>query len=149
MSDQDFFFDEVPENKKPTKPASKDVASTSAAPAKRASSAAPKAAAPKTVAPVETAEEVRGLDSTALAIAALVGVVGLLLGAILGFLLGGAIAKSSAAAPKSTTQTQTPAATGSTSGVAGPLSSDQTTLPPGHPVVSTPTTGSAVATPTK
>lgn len=138
MSDQDFFFDEEPEGKKTAKPAAK---APSAKPSARTTS--PKAAAP--AAPSVSAAS--SDQSATMAIAALVGVAALLLGAILGFLLGNTVGKSTVAAPKSTAiPTQT---TGSTSsGQAGPLPAGVTTLPPGHPAVTVPT-NTADATTTK
>jgi ABC-type antimicrobial peptide transport system permease subunit len=85
-----------------------------------------------------------------MAVAALVGVAGLLLGAILGFLLGNTVGKASTAAPKaSTTQTQTSTSGSGSSAQPGPLPAGVTTMPPGHPPVSVPTTNAADTTTTK
>lgn len=132
MSDQDFFFDEEPE---PKKPAGKE--------SKPASKPAAPASAPAAPAPSSSGSD----QSTTWAIASLLAVVGLLLGAILGFLLGNTLAKNATTAPVA----NTPAATApsASSGGASALTSEQVQsgLPAGHPAISTPTTGSAVTTP--
>jgi len=74
------------------------------------------------------------------AVAALVGVIGLLLGAILGFLLGSTLAGN--AASSAATPSVTAPVTGGTS--APTLTQDQlttTTLPAGHPAVNASGTG--------
>lgn len=130
MSEQDFFFDEEPEPKAPAAKGAKAPANT---PAKTAAKA-PAKSAPKDSSSVETIPAAGTFDqSTLYAIAALVGVIGLLLGATLGFLLGTTMA--SGTAPSSSTSTTAPAAGGS---AAPALTQDQlttTTLPAGHPKV--------------
>ena len=125
VSEQDFFFDEEPEAKKPAGKDTKPKASSAAA-------------APEPVTSSSFADQ-----STTWAVASLVGVVGLLLGAILGFLLGNSVAKTAVpAAPAITAPTGSPSAAPST------LTSDQVNqgLPAGHPDISKPATGSTDAT---
>jgi hypothetical protein len=140
VSDQDLFFDEEPSDKKPTLPAPK---ATSKAGAQKAvtpkSGAAPAAkSAPSKAAPAAPVVASGGSDSsTMMAVAVLIGVVGLLLGAILGFLLGSAVAKSASAPKSSGAQSQTLDTGSGSTGVAAPLSSGAT-LPPGHPAINAP-----------
>jgi len=145
VSEQDFFFDEEPESTKPAQPAAKTPS------VKPAASSSAKSTSPKVAAPAAASVSPAGSDqSTTMAVAALVGVVGLLLGAILGFLLGNTVAKSTIAAPKSSaTPSQTQTTGSGSSGQAGPLPSGVTTLPAGHPPVNVPTTNTADATPAK
>jgi hypothetical protein len=160
VNDQDFFFDEEPESKKPAqsaaksssaKPAPSAAKSSSAKPASSgaARSSAPNSAKPAVSAPATVASGLAD-QSTTMAVAALVGVGGLLLGAILGFLLGNTVGKASTAAPKATaTPAQTSTSGSGSSAQPGPLPAGVTTLPPGHLPVSVPATNSAAATPTK
>jgi len=69
------------------------------------------------------------------AVAALVGVIGLLLGAILGFLLGSTLA-GNAASSTATPSVSAPAA-GGNAPVLTPEQLTTTTLPAGHPAVTT------------
>ena len=155
MSDQDLFFDEEPSDKKPTLPAPKATPKASTPKASTPKAATPKASTPRGATPnadaslaaksapskaVPAAPVVAsgGSDSsTMMAVAVLIGVVGLLLGAILGFLLGSTVAKSASAPKPSGAQSQTVDTGSGSTGVAAPLSSGAT-LPPGHPAVNTP-----------
>jgi hypothetical protein len=130
VSEQDFFFDDEPEAKGPS--------------AKAPAAKAPSARSPK--APVASPAKVSAAapddQSTTWAIAALIGVIGLLLGAILGFVLGTTLAG------KSATVAATPAPAVATQ-VAPQLTTQQINagqLPAGHPAI--PTT-SVATTPTK
>ena len=150
MSDQDLFFDEEPSDKKPTLPAPKATPKASTPKASTPKAATPKAAtpnadaslaaksAPSKAVPAAPVVASGGSDSsTMMAVAVLIGVVGLLLGAILGFLLGSTVAKSASAPKPSGAQSQTVDTGSGSTGVAAPLSSGAT-LPPGHPAVNTP-----------
>jgi hypothetical protein len=129
VSEQDFFFDEEPDAKTP---AAKGPASKAAAP--KASKQTPSDSgkpASKAV-PVVEASPSEADQSTTWAVASLLGVVGLLLGAILGFLLGNSL-------PGTTTST-TPAPAAVTAPGAAPstLTSEQINsgeLPAGHPPI--------------
>jgi hypothetical protein len=137
VSEQDFFFDEDPEPDKTPGKSSKP-----AAPAPSAKLAAKSAAPAQSAAPASFAD-----GSTTWAVASLLAVAGVLLGAILGFLLGTGMAKS---ASVSTPGTGVPAAVApATSGQPSTLTSEQVQsgLPAGHPDISTPTSGSANTTP--
>ena len=124
MSEQDFFFDEEPDAKAPKAPKAPVTPPKS-------SVTAPEAVAASTD------------QSTTWAVAALIGVIGLLLGAILGFVLGDALAgttstDTAATAPAPITGTQP----------APELTTEQISageLPAGHPAVNT--SGAAETTP--
>jgi hypothetical protein len=127
VSDQDFFFDEEPDTKGSTGKGSKGAAT---APAKRPSAPATKAAAP--------AQAIADDQSTTWAVAALLGVVGLLLGAILGFLLGTTLAGSRVSSAPATTAVT--AVTGAQQQSAPQLTNSQVQagqLPAGHPAITT------------
>jgi xanthosine utilization system XapX-like protein len=130
VSEQDFFFDEEPEVKAPA----------AKAPAKPAAKAPARSSSAPTPAPYAPRVD----QSSSYAVAALVGVIGLLLGAILGFLLGTVLAGNAASSASSSAA---PAPV--TSGQGAPtLTQEQlntTALPPGHPAVSS--TGAAETTP--
>ena len=130
MSDQDFFFDEEPKDTKPSGKGSKP-----AAPAKSASAPAAMTGTSSSIAD----------QSTTWAIASLMAVAGLLLGAILGFLLGTTMARNTVATPTAST----PAATAPNSTQPSALTSEQiqSGLPAGHPAISNPASGSANTTP--
>lgn len=124
MSEQDFFFDEEPEAKAPA-------AKTPKAP--KASAPAPSKSSPAE--PVVEASVADG--TTTWAVAALIGVIGLLLGAILGFVLGNTLAGASASSGTSTTGAPTPI-TGTQP--APQLTTEQISagqLPAGHPAINT------------
>lgn len=138
MSEQDFFFDEEPQPAsdepkpaKASKPA-KDAAPAASAPAKRPV---------KDAAPAEAIEPSADAQMTTWSVAALLAIVGLLVGAILGFMLGGALAKPAAVSSTGTPTTGAPVAAPSN------LTTDQIEagLPAGHPPIdsieSTETTG--------
>jgi hypothetical protein len=134
VSDQDFFFDEEPEAKAPETKGSKSPAPGAAKPPRKTT----QPEAPKT----ESAPPAGPVDqSTTWAVAALLGVAGLLLGAILGFLLGSTLSGSSSTTPTSLAPT-----TPSTQQAAPQLTTEQIQagqLPAGHPKIgstSTPTT---------
>lgn len=134
MSEQDFFFDEEPEAKVTPAKAPK-------APATSPSKSAAKTSTPE---PVAYAAD----QSTTWAVAALIGVVGLLLGAILGFVLGNTLAGSNSAAPASSSVAAPATAAGTQA--APQLTSQQISagqLPAGHPAINA--SGAVVATPTK
>ena len=146
MSEQDFFFDEEPGPKAAAAKGAKTPAATSAkTPAKTPATSSAKSA-PKASPAVETTPSAGSFDqSTLYAIAALVGVIGLLLGATLGFLLGTTMASNSASSPS--TSTAAPAASGSS---APALTQDQlttTTLPAGHPQVNVGAAAGTTTTP--
>lgn len=128
MSEQDFFFDEEPEAKTPAAKGSKATAS-----------------APSKSPAVESAPVTSVADgSTTWAVAALIGVIGLLFGAILGFLLGNALSGNTAtaadaAAPAPITGTQ-PAPQLTTEQIAAGQ------LPAGHPAVNASGTSDTSAT---
>lgn len=131
MSEQDNFFDEEPDAPSPAPKGSKSPAT---APSK--SPAEAPAPAVYDDAPAE--------GSTTWAIASLIGVIGLLLGAILGFVLGSTLS----AAAVSTDTTAPAPITGTQS--APQLTTDQISageLPAGHPSVGT--TGSTGTSTTK
>jgi hypothetical protein len=136
VSDEDSFFDEepAPNPGKQQKPAAK---TTAPRPAQKAAPAARAAAAPRTrdAAPPQFFDQ-----TTTYAVAALIGVIGLLLGVLIGYLLLGT---PTAAAPTSDTPAATvPAATQS----GGQLTTQQVNagqLPPGHPKISIPATTTA------
>jgi hypothetical protein len=146
VSDQDFFFDEEPEAPKPAGKGTKPASPPAAPPAKAtASKAAPaKPAAP--VAEVDTEPSASFIEQpTTWAIASLLAVAGLLLGAILGYLLGIGMAKPAAVVPAATSPAATvPAA----SGTPAVLTTEQIQagMPAGHPAVSVPSSGSADTT---
>lgn len=133
MSDQDSFFDEEPEPKGPgkssggTKPSAKTPARGSGQPAPRSGSRpASRSTTPPPVEPAGTQGE------TTWAIAALLAVVALLLGAICGFLLGTTLAGSGTTAAPATT---TPAASTSQPSVLTTQQIQSGQLPPGHPTI--------------
>ena len=128
MSDQDFFFDE--EETTPAeaaKPSSKSAGKT--APAR---SSAPKSTPARTPGPAaQSAPAATGEKQVSLTVAALMTVVGVLLGVIIGFLLPGG-------GTTATPSTGTPAAVSGTGSTAPQLSEEQLTsgeLPAGHPPV--------------
>lgn len=138
MSDQDFFFDEEPAKKddKPAKSAAgKSTAKSGGAPAKPA---------PAKAAPVATPFFEQNVS---MAVAGMLGVIGILVGVIIGFLLGGIGAPAT-----DTVLSNSPASTSTGVGAGGqtapaltPEQMQQGTggnLPAGHPKISgTPTTG--------
>jgi hypothetical protein len=139
VSDQDFFFEEEPAAPKRTGKGAKSTAAPSSAKA-GASTAVPPAPKPGPSAPLLIADQ-----STTWAIASLLAVAALLLGAILGFLLGTGLAKSRVAVPAaSVPAASAPAA----SATPAQLTSEQVRagLPAGHPAISVPASGSAVTT---
>lgn len=131
MSEQDFFFEEEPDAKSSSTKGSKAPKAPVTTPSKSS------AAAPT---PVSASSD----DSTTWSVAALIGVVGLLLGAILGFVLGMTVVGNSAS---STSLTPAPI-TGTQP--APQLTTEQISageLPAGHPSVSP--SGSGDTTPAK
>ena len=133
MSEQDFFFDEEPDDKASSAKGTSAKGSRTPAPAK--------AAAATPVAAVAVAE-----DSTTWAVAALIGVIGLLLGAILGFVLGTTLAGNSTATTAASVNAPAPVA----GAQASPLTTEQISagqLPAGHPAVNT--SGAVDTSPTK
>lgn len=127
MSEQDFFFEEEPDAKGSSAKGSKAPVTTSS----KSSSAAAPAPAPSD-------------QSTTWAVAALIGVMGLLLGAILGFVLGTTLARSNTA-----TTAVTPAPITGTQ-PAPELTTEQIAageLPAGHPAVNA--SGTSETSPTK
>jgi len=133
VSDQDFFFDE--------EPTGTTTDSKGAKPGKQAASNTPAAPAAAIV------PEASGDQSTTWAVAMLIGIIGLLLGAILGFLLGTSLAKS-ATVPAATAPAATSPAVTAPSADPGTLTTDQVSsgLPAGHPPVSVPTSESVDTT---
>lgn len=135
MSDQDFFFEEEPENKDRS-----SKASTKAATPKTSPKAASTAVAESAVQDIDDDAPLLERPTT-WAVAILIGVIGLLIGAIGGFLLG---SNSGAALPAASSTA--PAAS---TAPAPELSNDQIEsgeLPAGHPPIST--TGTPDATET-
>lgn len=136
MSDQDFFFDEDETTAaEAAKPASKSASKatpgrSSAAKATPAAKTTPAAKAPAAKAAPASA----GGSQVSLTVAALMTVVGLLLGVIIGFVLPG----GGSSTTTGTTTTGAPAGMGGTGSAAPQLSEDQLQsgeLPPGHPPV--------------
>lgn len=139
VSDQDFFFDEEEQPK--AAPKAPKGASTKASPAPAKGRATTRSAPARAVTAAEQAPSMFDQNVT-LTVAALMTVIGLLLGLIVGFMWGGAMDQPSTGASTSTS-TQAPA----TSGQPAPLTPEQINagLPAGH----VPVTGATTATPTK
>jgi hypothetical protein len=138
VSEQDFFFDEEPEPKAPATKGAK-------APATQGARPATKAPAKASSGPVTTRSE-HGADLSSLyATGALIGVVGLLLGAILGFLLGSALAGNNSATNAGGTGVPAPTLSGQTAPTLTQEQLNATGLPAGHPAIGT--SGTAVTTP--
>jgi hypothetical protein len=134
VSDQDFFFDEEPAKDKPA-------AGKPAQPARKSTGAPAPAASAPAAAATPLFEQ-----SVSMAVAGMIGVIGILIGVILGFLLGG---MNGAAVNTTASPTVEPLNTGT--GTAPVLTPEQQSggLPAGHPNVSGAASGSTAATPTK
>ncbi len=131
MSDQDFFFDEDDETReggsKDAEGAAKDRSSRK--PADKPSR--PKAEARRP----EPASGSFFEQSTTMAIASLIGIIGLLLGVIVGFVMSGMLGAAAVPAPVAGQMTPVP---GNSSGSPGALSNEQLQqgLPAGHVPIS-------------
>jgi hypothetical protein len=152
VSDQDFFFDEEPESKgpgnkggrTPAAPSAKTPSKSSAGSTARSTQPAPRSGSRQpsrsTTPPPAAPSPAQG--ETTWAIAALLAVAALLLGAICGFLLGNTLAGSSGSAPVA--NTTTPAASTTQPSVLTTAQIQSGQLPAGHPSINS--SGSAATT---
>lgn len=145
VSDQDFFFDEEPAKKE--KAADKPAKSgTSKSPTKSMpAKSVPAKSAPSKSAPAPVATPFFE-QNVSMAVAGMLGVIGILIGVIVGFLLGGM--GSAAILPTDTTLTAPAASTGTGTGTAPELTPQQQGggLPAGHPSIGGTSSGTASAT---